>query len=111
MLSLTLKLARCTAKAVGAIRLLCDGASQQPSFALRTAATMLAMDPAGIGSSCCHACVQAARASERLTSAVEQGQTLAASLITFVLVDVLSPRQACVGSCPCPAREQVMPRQ
>ena len=38
-------------------------------------------------------CLQAARASEWLASAVEQGQTLVASLLTFVFVDVLTPRQ------------------
>ena len=33
---------------------------------------------------------------------MEQGQTLVASLITFVLADVLSPRQVCASLCLCP---------
>jgi hypothetical protein len=44
----------------------------------------------------CRVCLwslQAARASEWLASAVEQGQTLVASLITFLFTDVFSSHQ------------------
>ena len=49
-------------------------------------------------------CLQAARASEWLANAVEQGQTLVASLITFLFTDVFSARQVfvklCASTCP-----------